>query len=202
MRFPFVLATLAFLFSSSVVRADGVTVTTSSPGWVQIAPNTFVLPADLTSIGCGLENEPICEPLGEFSLNVLFASSGFVAVLDPEGSPSDVIGFGNFNGHGSIVFASDPLLGVVPSELSNVLCTETDAGCVASFTLKTTNGGTITLTGAFDGEESFDPFGAGFDTSDGLKVTSAGVPEPGSFALLAIGLVGLAGMLRKNLLSR
>jgi hypothetical protein len=52
MRCLFVLATLAFLFSSSVVRADGVTVTTSSPGWgVQIAPNTFVLPADLTSIG-------------------------------------------------------------------------------------------------------------------------------------------------------
>jgi hypothetical protein len=185
----------AFLFAPGV-RADGVTVSTTSPGWVQIAPNTFVQPAVN-------ENEPDSEPLGEFSLNVLFAGSGFVAVLDPEGSPSDVIGWGNFNGHGSIVFASDPLAGVTPSELSNVLCTETDAGCVASFTLKTTTGSTVTLTGAFDGESTFDPFGAGFDTSDGLQVTTTtGVPEPGGFALVASGLLGLAGILRKKLLSR
>jgi hypothetical protein len=179
-----------------VVRADGVTVSTSSLGWVQIAPNTFVQPAVN-------ENEPSgIEPLGEFSLNVSFASSGFVAVLDPDGSPSDVIGWGNFMGHGSIVFASDPLAGVVPSELSTVLCTETDAGCVASFALKTTTGSTVTLTGAFDGESNFDPFGAGFDISDGLQVTAKGVPEPGSFALLAFGLIGVALLLGKESLSR
>jgi|SRR5215470_16301045 len=55
---------------ASKLRADGVTVTTSSPGWVQTAPGTFVLPADLSAIGCGVENAITREPQGQFNFNV------------------------------------------------------------------------------------------------------------------------------------
>jgi hypothetical protein len=100
---PFFLAILVFFFSCSLVHADGVTVSVSGADWEQIAPNTGVLPADLTKglVFCGAENEPECEPVGEFSFNVAFAgvpnlSAGqqpvSFAVLDPNGSVSDFIG--------------------------------------------------------------------------------------------------------------
>src|SRR3954454_19983502 len=43
----------------------------SPEGWIA-APgivNAWILPADLTGIGCGKENETTCEPLGSFLLN-------------------------------------------------------------------------------------------------------------------------------------
>lgn len=203
MRFALILAALAFFFSSSLTRADNVTVTTSSPGWVQVAPNTWVLPADLSGIGCGMENETSCEPMGVFNFNVRFpgivvGTAVPAAVLDPTGAVSDIIAVGVDNkGLGFVSLLSDP--GVPQLSELPVLCTETDdSGCVTSFTITPS----ITVTAAFDGEKAFDPFGAGFDISDGIKFTTA-VPEPGSFALLAGGLLGLAGMLRKKkLLSR
>jgi hypothetical protein len=191
----------AFLFAAGVL-ADGVSVTTSSPGWVQIAPNTFVLPANLSGIGCGTENEPTCEPVGVFNFNVAFATSGTFNILEEEDGLSDVINYFNLNGHGVVSFYSDPLHILLPDDSmpGTTLCVEdNENGCVSSFTVKTTNGNSINLTVASDGESSFDPLGAGYDTSDGFKVTT---PEPGSFALVASGLLGLAGILRKKLLSR
>jgi hypothetical protein len=188
---------IAFLFATGV-RADGVTVTTSSPGWVQIATNTFVLPADLSTIGCGTENETTCEPQGQFNFNVSFATSGTVNILEePSGAVSDVIHFFNANGHGVVTFTSDPL--AEPLSGPSLCVEDFVAGCTTSFLIPATNGTLLTLTVASDGESSFDPFGAGYDTSDGFKVTT---PEPGSFALVASGLLGLAGILRKKLLPR
>jgi hypothetical protein len=207
------LGVIAVFLFASVLRADDVTVTlVAFPPWTQIAPNTFVMPANQNQNGviCGVENEPLCELPAVFSLNVGIVGappSGNPVnffVLEPNGKLSDFISISNDSqGHGLMTFESDGGLTPTPGfgTPGGVLCIETDSGCIASLTLHTTNGSTITVTGAFDGESSFDPFGAGFDTSDGLKVTT-GVPEPGSFALLASGLVGLAGMLRKKLLSR
>jgi hypothetical protein len=208
---PFFLATLtlAFFFSCSVARADGVTVTLilPNPGWQQIAPNTFVSLESPDNINIG-------EPFAEFNFNAGLAISPndavplVFSVLEPNGQPSDFISLFNLTIAGTTIgvldFYSDPRLPNLLGITKGTLCTETaSSGCIAALTTNTTNGSTITLTFAFDGESRpFDPFGAGFDTSDGLKVTTKGVPEPGNFALLASGLVGLAGMLRKKLLSR
>jgi hypothetical protein len=52
------------------------------------------------------------------------------------------------------------------------LCTETDAGgCVIQLPI---TGSTIIV--ASDGESAFDPFGAGYDTSDGISLDSIWVP--------------------------
>jgi PEP-CTERM motif len=213
MRFRLLFAVIAVFFFASALRADTVAVTLSGADWLQIAPNTFVLPADLTTgiVFCGMENEPECEPIGSFSFNVAFAGVPNLgngqqpvsyAILDPNGAVSDFIGLGNQNGHGVVFFASDPLATVGPITPVGTVCTESDTnGCVGSLILHTTNGSAVTLLLATDGENSFDPFGAGFDISDGLKVT-ANAPEPGSFALVATGLVGLAGLLRKKFRSR
>jgi len=92
------------------------------PGWVQIVdPNnlnaqTWVLPANLTGIGCGSENEPICEPLGQWV--VLLAGTawqsqliGTYLILDSDGvTVSDTIILDN-NGPGGqpeVLFTSDP----------------------------------------------------------------------------------------------
>jgi hypothetical protein len=209
MKIRFILGVTAVFLFASVLRADDVTVTVAGADWQQIAPNTFVLPADLTTgiVFCGSENEPECEPLGVFTFNVALAgvpnlSAGqqpvSFAVLDPSGSVSDLIGVGNLNGNGVLFFASDPLpvSGISPV---GVLCTEGADGCVWSGNVSTTTGSTFTLTLAFDGENPSDPLGAGFDTSDGLKVST---PEPDSLALLACSLAGLAGILHNRLLPR
>ena len=152
MRRALILATLALLFSSSAVRANGVTVSTTSPGWVQIAPNTFVLPANLTTIGCGVENETSCEPIGMFNFNVGFAGPNFsddfnispfiFVVVDPNDHASDFVSIGNLNGKGAIALISDsstPFPFSLPAD--GLLCAETDSGgCVGSFTIPTTSG--------------------------------------------------------------
>jgi|SRR5215469_4722078 len=100
MKFRWILAVLCLLPFASTLRADGVTVTSSGPGWVQIAPGTFVLPAGLSAIGCGAENVTTCEPQGQFNFNASFATSGVFEILNANGSLSDVIQFSNSNGQG------------------------------------------------------------------------------------------------------
>ena len=202
MRFRLVLAVVAVLLCPPMLRADGVTVTTNSPGWVQVAPNTFVLPADLSGIGCGSENLVTCEPQGQFNFNVSFATSGTFNILNASGTASDVISFSNSDGHGVVSFSSDP---PAPQNLGGpTLCVEdVGTGCTATFNLQATNGTVLTLTAASDGESFFDPFGTGSDTSDGLSVTAVtATPEPGTLPLLASGLLGLAAILRNKFLSR
>jgi hypothetical protein len=96
------------LFYSNVFVFNG------QPGWVPISPTTWVLPADLTGIGCGVENEPSCEPLGSWFVPGKAFGDNFVGtylILDSDGvTVSDVIVVSNNGPDGSaqITFTSDP----------------------------------------------------------------------------------------------
>jgi hypothetical protein len=109
-----------FPFGSPIDSSDGIDlfsdfyVFNGQPGWVQISPTAWVLPGDLTGIGCGSENEPICEPLGSwFVPGGTFVPDflGTYLILDSDGvTVSDTIVVSN-NGPGGtaqITFSSDP----------------------------------------------------------------------------------------------
>src|SRR5262245_13065397 len=56
-----------------IPAGTGITVTGLTPAWIKFTasdgnPNTWALPAAGIP-GCGLENEPICEPAGLFRFN-------------------------------------------------------------------------------------------------------------------------------------
>ena len=202
MKISIILVLLVFGLLSASARADDITVSNgSSAGWVQISPNTFGLPADLSGIGCGIENETSCEPMGVFNFNVGFSSSGVIDILDGSGALSDQLHFFNYaNGLGVVTFISDPSLADALPD-GTTLCTESLSGCVASFPITATGGSVITINAASDDEATFDPFGLGADTSDQLQVKGATIvstPEPHGFALLGTGLLTLVCMLRKK----
>jgi hypothetical protein len=176
---------LAVLAGFCCFGADSVTSRNSA--WVllpnSVGPNagTFAVPANIP--GCGTENEPTCEPIGDFVISSPLTTSGYYTILDPDKTISDYIVFGNTgpNGNGEIFFYSDPnLLPVAPSGTNlGVLCTEVASqflppvtgGCTGAFTLKTTSGTTFTVTAASDDEAPFDPFGFKFDSSDQIMFT-------------------------------
>lgn len=103
-------------------------VFTGGNGWMKLAnsltvfPNsqTWALPADLTSIGCGTENEPTCEPTITFQNPLPFAAAvlGTYIINDSDGSTlSDQVILANVGGVGMVSFQSDPTLTPEPNSL-------------------------------------------------------------------------------------
>jgi len=88
-------------------------------GWVQLPvtsdnPNTWVLPADLTSIDCGIENETTCEPAGVWNLPGEFWAPdalGTYVILDEFGNVSDTLTASNTapGGFAQLTFQSDAI---------------------------------------------------------------------------------------------
>ncbi len=80
-------------------------------GWVQLpSSNTWVLPADLSGIGCGVENSTTCEPVGKWYFpGAVWTSSDIFDILEPDGTLSDRIIIDN-NGpdnFAQVLFQSD-----------------------------------------------------------------------------------------------
>jgi hypothetical protein len=201
-----------FLLICTVGFADVITSVAAS--WILISASvgantgTFALPADIP--GCGSENEPTCEPTGDFLNSAAFAASGYYTILDaPTGGISDYIVFGNTGpgGVGEILFYSDPNLSPTLTGLTNrgSLCIEDpETGCFGGFNLVSTAGTTFTIRAASDGEGVFDPFGFGIDAGDQIQFTGVttvvGTPEPSNVLMLASGclLILLVVLRRKS----
>jgi hypothetical protein len=88
--------------------------------WTPLGNQTWVLPADLTGIGCGAENETHCEPVGHFisPAGWTAGSIGTWVIADWAGDTdfvgrpgwSDVITTWNdANGNANLTFASDSI---------------------------------------------------------------------------------------------
>lgn len=113
-------------------------------GWMKLAnslavfPNsqTWVLPSDLTSIGCGTENEPTCEPTITFQNPLPFGADvvGTYIINETDGSTlSDQVILANVGGVGVVSFQSDPTLTPEPD---SVLLLGAALVAVASFKRK------------------------------------------------------------------
>ena len=89
-------------------------VWTQAPGsqWTSLGNQTWILPADLTGFGCGVENATTCEPIGHFVSPDAWvpAAIGNWDILEANGSISDVIETFNVNGQAQLLFYSDPTI--------------------------------------------------------------------------------------------
>jgi len=99
----------------------------SSLGWVQFNANVWYLPANLDSIGCGIENETTCEPRGKWIFTPGTAwNAGTEAIqvmLDPDGTVGDAFFLLNDgpNGGATISFFSDPNVPPIPGPATLIL---------------------------------------------------------------------------------
>lgn len=110
-------------FGSGMDTSDGIVVPANyafmgGNGWVKLAsslavfPNsqTWVLPGNLTGIGCGSENETTCEPTITFRNPLPFRAGVLDTYIINEtgGSPvSDRVVLTNMGGAGIVTFRSD-----------------------------------------------------------------------------------------------
>jgi hypothetical protein len=83
--------------------------------WTSLGNQTWVLPANLSGIGCGVENGTTCEPTGHFispsAWNPL--ALGQYLILEADGSVSDrIVLSNNADGTADLKFYSDPNPGV------------------------------------------------------------------------------------------
>ena len=211
-------AAVLLAFCASGARADGtLTVTNANPAWVQVTnsstgygPATWVLPETPST------NGPNGEPVGTWDFNEPIPGGGsYVGYIDdPNGSISDILTFADTGPGGNAVlqFFSDSeavataLADPVAVTNEGVLCTENAlTGCVVT---GFGYGISVTIASDGDGEYVFDPFGAGFNTSDGISFTGVTVaggppptstPEPSSLALLGCSLALFPFLRRKRM---
>lgn len=84
--------------------------------WNSLGNQTWVLPADLSAYGCGVENSTSCEPTGHFISPSAWndAAIGTFLIYEADGSLSDrLITYNDDGGNANLLFYSDPNPGVV-----------------------------------------------------------------------------------------
>jgi len=84
----------------------------SDSHWTSLGNQIWVLPADLSAIGCGVETGTSCEPVGHFYSPSGWVPSvlGWYTILDPNGAVSDRIYLYNDpSSQANVQFYSDPV---------------------------------------------------------------------------------------------
>ncbi|MBV8105578.1 MAG: PEPxxWA-CTERM sorting domain-containing protein [Hyphomicrobiales bacterium] len=194
----------SFALAPAVGYAQPIVLHNATPAYWQLVPGagaTWVLPATIP--GCGSENGTTCEPTGIWYGNTAWSGvPSKITMTENTGGPSDVILFdsGGPNGDFRVRFYSDPNPGAFggwPGYALYANYNETfSAGAVSGPQPICCQLTGVNVNVASDGEVAFDPFGAGFDTSDGIQFTGnvvvgSNVPEPATWAMMLLGFAGL-----------